>query len=73
MNKDRLMEFRHILKGNEADINKGAELVADAGLVMPKGYSFAESLLYQIGIGEASINEAANVLNNLNEYLLRKY
>lgn len=64
-------EYRHILKGSEVIINKGKEVTKD--ITLPKNYGFSDALLYQIGAGEKSkedaiktANELKDTLNNLN-------
>jgi len=49
-------EYRHILKGSEVEINKGLEMVKE--LTLPEGYGFADSFLFQLGIGEKTIEDA---------------
>jgi len=54
-------DYRHILRGSEAYLNKGVELTKD--IVMPIKFGFSDQLLYQIG--EASIINDVESLNNL--------
>jgi hypothetical protein len=43
-------EFRHILKGNDAVIDRGRQMVKS--LELPTGIEFSDALLYQLGAGE---------------------
>ena len=48
--------YNHILKGAEVFINEGRKRTEHIN--MPNGYTFAESLLYEVGTAEGAEKQA---------------
>lgn len=49
-------EYRHLIKGSETSIAKGKK--ATKQIKLPPDVAFADSFLYQIGIGEKTVGDA---------------